>query len=239
MSKEQILRDLYYDTSSEAGFSSISKLLKHARQRDSSITRDEVKEWLKDQVTYTLHHPARRRFKRNPVVASSPNELAQADLVDMQAFESQNDGSKYLLTMIDVFSKRGFAVPLKSKHAAEIVRALSLIFKDYRPFMIQTDQGLEFRNRQVNSLMNKMGVKLYYAYNQDIKASVVERFNRTLKSKMFKYFTSKGSRRYMDVLPSLLHSYNNSYHRSIRMRPIDVPHSDPDVVFKNLYGFGK
>jgi hypothetical protein len=130
-----------------------------------------------------------------------------------------------------------FAVPLKSKQAPEAVRGLKEIFKSYRPLMIQTDRGGEFQNRLVKSFLEKTGVKLYFAYNRDIKASVVERFNRTLKSRMFKYFTSKGTRRYVDVLNQLIEGYNHSYHRSIRMRPIEVTNADAKQVFENLYGY--
>lgn len=235
MSKDDVLRDLYYNIGSEAGYGSVDRLYSVAKKHN--ISRNEVKEWLRGQLTYTLHHPARRRFPRNPVVASSVGELAQADLVDMTSFSSQNDGYNFLLTMIDVFSKRAFAVPLKSKHASETVKGFTSIFNQYRPFMIQSDRGTEFSNRTVTKFMNEMGVKLYFAYNQDVKASVVERFNRTLRSKMFKYFTAKGNRRYVDVLDQLLASYNNSYHQSIKMRPVEVPYADPTRVFNNLYGF--
>ena len=234
---EQLLRSIYYDVSSEGGYSSIDKLYKTAKQADKSITREQVREWLRKEITYTLHYPARKRFTRNPVVATSPGELAQADLVDMQSFAGFNDQYRHILTLIDVFSKMAFAVPLKSKQAPEAVRGLKEIFKSYRPLMIQTDRGGEFQNRLVKSFLEKTGVKLYFAYNRDIKASVVERFNRTLKSRMFKYFTSKGTRRYVDVLNQLIEGYNHSYHRSIRMRPIEVANADAKQVFENLYGY--
>lgn len=237
MSKEQVLQKLYYDVGSEAGFSSVEKLYNLARKQIKTITKDEIKQWLRGQITYTLHYPARRHFNRNPVVASSVGELCQADLVDMQTFSSANDGYNYLLTFIDVFSKKAFAIPIKSKHASEIIKAFKKIFDHIRPFMIQTDRGTEFTNARLTAFLDRMGVKLYFAYNQDTKASVVERFNRTLKAKMFKYFTARGSRRYIDVIDQLLQSYNNSYHQSIRMRPNEVPQADPRHVFENLYGF--
>lgn len=232
-----LLHNLYYDVGSDAGYGSVDRLYTAAKKKDGSITRDFVKEWLRDQLTYTLHYPAKRNFTRNPVVASSVGELAQADLVDLTSFASQNDGYRFLLTMIDVFSKLAFAVPLKSKHAAETLRGFRTVFEKYRPFMIQSDRGTEFSNRTLAQYMEKMGVKFYFSHNQDIKASVVERFNRTLRSKMFKYFTANGTRRYIDVLDQLISSYNNSYHQSIKMRPVDVPAADPTRVFRNLYGF--
>lgn len=230
MPQERILSNLYFGPSNPGSFGGIDNL-----ERESHVTRRDVKDFLLDQVTYTLHHPARRRFQRNPVIATSVGDTCQADLVDMSAFSSSNKGFKYLLTFIDVFSKQAFAVPVKNKTAQNIKKAFTKIFEKFTPFQIQTDRGLEFKNKILMDYMKQNGVNLYFTYNQDIKASVVERFNRTLKGKMFRYFTHKGTRRYIDVLDQLMDSYNRTYHRSIKMRPIDVPNSDPKTVFNNLY----
>ena len=228
------LATLYYDAGSPAGYGSIKNL----HQAAGEGSKKSTKNWLLDQVTYSLHYPARRRFKRNPIVSTSVGDICQADLVDMSAFASFNDGFKFLLTFVDVFSKQAFAVPIKNKSAPEIKRAFKAIFNDFKPRQIQTDRGLEFKNRLIADFMARNKVNLYFTYNQDIKAACVERFNRTLKGRMFRYFTHTGSRRFVDVLHQLLQAYNNTYHRSIRMRPNDVATADHTQVFKNLYGFG-
>ena len=71
-------------------------------------------------------------------------------------------------------------------------------------------------------MLRRRGIKFYTSENEDLKAAVVERFNRTLKTKMFRYFTHVNTRRYLDVLDDLLHSYNNTHHRSIGMAPSEV-----------------
>lgn len=232
MTQNDRLREVYTDPSHEAGYSGIKKLSVACREPQSDVRR-----WLLDQESYSLHFPARRRFRRNPVIATSIGDLCQADLVDMSAFASQNDGYRYLLTFIDVFSKQADAVSLTNKTAREIMEGFRKIFEKFIPRQIQTDRGLEFKNKTVLNYMKANGVNLYFSYNQDVKAAVVERFNRTLKSKMFRYFTHAGSRRYIDVLSDLIQSYNNSYHRSIRMRPVEVEAADPGLVFRNLYGY--
>ena len=148
---EALLSRIYYDPSHSASFSTEKKLYEAARREDESITRQAVKEFLLNQYTYTLHKPARKRFKRNHIVVSGPGVQLQADLVDMQHFAEVNDGFKYILTVIDVFSKVAHAVPLKDKSADSILNALTLIFKKTRPTRLQTDRGKEFKNEKIEA----------------------------------------------------------------------------------------
>ena len=99
---------------------------------------------------------------------------------------------------------------------------------------MQTDQGKEFINKEFKNLMKKHKINFFTA-KKDLKCSIIERFNRTLKSKIFKYFTAKGTRKYTDVLKDLVSSYNNRKNRSICMCPTDVTDSNENVVFYNLY----
>jgi len=101
--------------------------------------------------------------------------------------------------------------------------------------MVQSDKGTEFLNSTFQSMLRRRDIKFYTSENEDIKAAVVERFNRTLKTKMYRYFTAKNTRRYVDVLPDLLHSYNNTFHRSIGMSPAEVNDSNEELVRARLY----
>jgi len=84
-------------------------------------------------------------------------------------------------------------------------------------------------------MLRRHDIHFYTSENEDLKAAVVERFNRTLKEKMFRYFTHANTRRYVDALDDMLHSYNNTYHRSIGMSPSDVNEGNEDVVRARLY----
>jgi len=84
-------------------------------------------------------------------------------------------------------------------------------------------------------MLKRHGIKFYTSENEDLKAAVVERFYGTLKEKMFRYFTYKNTRRYTDFLEDLLHSYNNTYHRSIGMSPLEVNRDNEDIVRARLY----
>jgi hypothetical protein len=101
--------------------------------------------------------------------------------------------------------------------------------------MLQTDKGSEFRNSTFQNTLKKYGIHWYTSENDDIKAAVVERFNRSLKERIYRYFTYKNTNRYVDVLPQLVNSYNNSFHRSIAMAPSDVTSENEQQVLARLY----
>jgi len=235
MKNEELLKSVYYDPSNAASFSSAKALFEAVKSKGISLS--DVKKWLSTQATYTLHKPRRKTFMRNPVVVSNIDQQWQADLVDMQKLSVHNQGFKYLVTVIDIFSKYAFVFPVKSKSADELVSVFEKIFKTRQPNVLQTDQGLEFDNSKLKALLKKRRIQYFTTRNTETKCVIVERFNRTLRSRMFKYFTANGTRKYTKVLPDLVKAYNNSIHRSTGMRPSDIRDEHRKIIFKKLYGF--
>jgi transposase InsO family protein len=232
-----VLQELYYNVKNPSAFSSINKLYKAARERVPDITLRSVKEWLAGERTYTLHRDARYRFKRNKIVVSYPREQYQADLADMSQLSKSNHGYKYLLTCIDLFSRYAFAEPIKNKTPAAVKEAFERIFAAVpQPHKLQTDKGKEFVNRMIKDWLKERGINFFTSHNQKIKCSMVERFNRTIKNKIYKFLTAKGTKRYINVLPELVNGYNNSYHRTIKMKPSEVGPENKDKVFETIYG---
>ena len=237
MTESRILKRVYYNPAHPGSFGGVERL-RQAVQKETgkTVTEDEVKDFLSEQDAYTLHKPARIHFKRNRVFVPRPLNQFQADLCDMQALEEYNDGFNYLLTVIDVFSKKAYVRPLKRKSAAEVTRAFESIFQDSQtPEKLQTDAGKEFFNRSFQTLMKKHGI-IHFSTASDLKASVIERFNRTLKTRMWRYFTANNVRRYIGVLQDLVYSYNHTRHSSIKMTPMEVNSGNVTQVFRNLYG---
>ena len=128
--KEEILKKIYYKTSSPGSFGGVERLLREAKKVDSNIKRKDVKEWLKSQIVYTLHKPKINRFKRNPILAEFPNENFQADTIFLRDESKDNDNVEQLLTVIDVFSKYAWCIPLRpQKVAPDVISAMEKIFK--------------------------------------------------------------------------------------------------------------
>ena len=134
----------------------------------------------------------------------------QADLVDLSNWKNYNDGMTFLLTVIDVFSKVAWCIHLKNKSAASLVTALKSTFTNGWPKTLQTYQRLEFLNKSVQALLKKYGIHHFTTPNSETKASIAERFNKTLKTRMWRYFTKHQTWRYVDVLQDFVQSYNDT-----------------------------
>ena len=148
----------------------------------------------------------------------------------MRAFKEHNEGVTFLLLVIDVFSKYGWVVPLKNKEGKTVAEALKTIFKERKPEKLWTDKGKEFYNKDVKGL-----VEIYSTENEE-KSSIVERWIRTMKEKMWKYFTDNNTYRYMDILPDLVEDYNNTVHSSTKLTPVEASKKKNELtVWRNLY----
>ena len=232
---DQTLKAIYYDPHHPASLGSVEKLAKA-----SKVPIKKVKKWLAKQKTYTLHRQARKHYPSRRYYVSNIDEQWQMDLADMQKIKRYNDGYAYILTCIDILSRYGWTRPLKSKAGSEVAAAIEDIFKtsERKPKRIQTDQGKEFYNTSVTALLKDHGIELFSVMSPK-KCALVERWNRTLKSKMWKYFSSKNSYKWLEVLPKLVDGYNRSVHRVIKMRPIDVTKENAMSVWNSLYGKDK
>ena len=158
----------------------------------------------------------------------------------MQGLAQQNDGMRYLLTVIDVFSKFAWVAPVKSKDGTAVTAAFREVLERVaprRPRRLQTDKGKEFYKTTFTNLMRRHGIK-HFASESDQKAGVVERFNRTIKTILWTYMSDRGTMRYLDVLAQIVHSFNYSRHRSIGMAPAEVQEHDQDCIWVRLYGDG-
>ena len=176
------------------------------------------------QLANEIHKPVRRKFEKRRVIITGKNSNSPvdntwtADLVDMQPYSRWNRGYKYLLTVLDVFSKYAWVVPIKDKKGETITKAFKVIVGKRKPVYLWTDKGTEFYNSDFKEYLKENGITLYSTQNVE-KSSVIERFNRTLKSKMFKQFTIQNSTVFTDILPQIVEEYNNTYHSTIKMTP--------------------
>ncbi|GFV74583.1 putative uncharacterized transposon-derived protein F54H12.3 [Trichonephila clavipes] len=230
------LEKAYREPEQPGSFGGVEALF---RATNGKFPRKDIKKWLSGKDSYTLHKPIKKKFRKNRVFVNRMNKQFQADLVDMQSLTKFNDGYRFLLTCICVLSKYAWAVPLyiyiHDKNAKTIVSAFERIFSERIPLKLQTDAGKEFKNKLFQNYLKKKEI-VFFMTNNNTKASIVERFNRTLKTKMWKYFTEMNTKRYIDVIDKLIHSYNNTWHRSIQMAPASVTEENEKEAWKNLYG---
>jgi len=168
-----------------------------------------------------LHRPIKRKFKRRKVYVFNLHDIWSADLQDLSSLSKYNKGYKFLLNVIDLFSRYAYSVPLKTKSANEVTEAFEKLFDVKHPNKLWTDRGKEFVNNRIKQVLEKRNIELYHVYNEG-KACVVERFNRTLGEMINRHLTAHKTNKYIDVLQNLIDEYNNKYHSTIRMSPVDA-----------------
>ena len=140
----------------------------------------------------------------------------------MQSLGKYNKGFKDLLCVSELFSKYAWVIPLKDKKGTSIVNAFKkIISKGRKPNKIWVDQGSEFYNQSFKDFLKINNIEMYSTFNEG-KSIVTERFIRTLKNKIFKHMRAISKNVYFDVLDDIVDKYNNTIHRTIKMKPIDV-----------------
>ena len=205
------------------------------QQGFGEVKLKEVKGWLQDQESYDLHQQARKPKKRSRVVVEGIDSQWDLDLMDVGSLSKKNDGVKFLLIAIDVFSKYLFVEALTSKTGKEVRRALVNIFGEGRkPKACRFDLGREFTNRSVEELLRAESIEFFTTQNET-KANFAERIIKNLKKAIYRYITHTDNERYIDKLQDFVKSYNYSYHRTIGMPPASVNRRNERSVWWYTY----
>lgn len=239
MDSEDALKYSYYDTNSPACFAGADAVFNEAVRHCPTINKHDVTDWLKKQRTYTLYRPTARRFPRLRTIPTGLNTDWQADLTLFNAIKDFNDNYKYILVCVDVLSRKIYAEPVKEKSAQHMRPAFDAIFErsGTLPWKLFTDRGLEFESREMLQYFEKKDILKFRAHtNKVLKATVAERANRTIKDRLYKYFSQRNTLRWMDVLQKIVDAINHSVCRSTGMRPIDVNEANAPDLRRRIYG---
>ena len=210
------LKQNYQNIKSPIGFSGITNIY---RYYGGQLSYKQIKDFLAGVDTYTLHKKS-RETSHNPTFVKYRRQQLQLDLVDIQKLSKLNDNYRFLLNGIDCFTRFGFCAPLKDKRAPTVLEGFKAILRTARdyPSTLVTDSGSEFINWQFVNFCKDNSIKCYQSYTST-HAAFVERYNRTIKNKIYAYMDGQNTERFVDVLPDIINSYNNSHHRIIGMTP--------------------
>ena len=182
----------------------------------------------------------KKTFPRRRVISRFPFDLFMADLIEYPHDRFVNNGYKFILILIDCFTKMVYAAPMKKKNKEWTADAFESIFKEFDEFPVNlvTDGGKEFFNSSVQKVFQNYGINHYKCPTKTKwKASVAERAIRTIKSRLEKYFRFHKRRKWIDVLQQFIENYNKTPHRSIGMAPQEVSAENRDKVYKRLYPY--
>ena len=224
---EKLMFTKYYNPAGQ--YTSIKNLYDAVKK--DGVALKQVKEFVQKQATTQMFKKPKQIKYYFPIVAKHKYEILQIDLVDMSDISSANENYKFLLVVVDVFSRLAFVVPMKNKASHTIVESMNEIIDLTEPTMINSDNGSEWINRDFKKLLRERGITINYVEVGDHhKMGIVDRFVRTLREKINKYCAMYNTTKYITILPQIIHGYNNTYHSGIKKIPIQVEDDDEDVI---------
>ena len=234
---DEILNKVYYDLDSSAAYAGVDKIFKEAKKLNSKIKLKDVQNYLEKQRTYTLHKPIRKRFPRLKTIPDGWQTDWQCDLCILDNIRKHNDDFPYLLVCIDVLTRKIWVAPSKSKKSQDMINAFEIIFNKskYKPDKLYSDAGLEFEAEKVREYFSKNGIFKITARTPDIHAGVVERANRTIKTRLYKYFSEKNTLRWINIIDKIINGINNSVNRTLGMSPNQVTRENAHELYERLY----
>lgn len=234
---DKFLQKEYYNLKSSGSYFGPSKLRESLKARGINVGLHKIRKWLNNQDDYSLQKPTRQPARRARVVVSGIDNQWDADLADMSSLSKFNNGIKFLLVVIDIFSRYLWVQPLKNKKAKEVIEGLKLILQKGRKCKkLRTDKGSEFTNKYMQDYLRSKNIYFFTTQNSDTKANYAERVIQTLKARMYRYFTKNRTKKYINVLNDLVQSYNETPHVSLNsIAPRNVTKSNEADVWAYQY----
>lgn len=226
------------------GLSGVGDLYNSLKKTCGPITQSDIKDYLSEKRSYTLHKRTRKKFPRRRVLSAKPRVILACDLADMQHLAKENNGVKYLLLCVDVFSRFMIARTLSNKQGKTCSTALANILDSEDCVGVRklwSDMGGEFRNKHVSEMLKARKITLYHTYSHEIKVSLAERAIQTIKNKIYRLLTLKGSYHYVTELPSLVKAYNSRVHGALVGKTPQEVHlmTSPEIIkqqFHRMHG---
>ena len=235
---DKVLRDKAYDIASNSEYGGYqrglaSMVYKFFDKKSTGSGINTIKP-SSSILADELHKPVIKKFEKRKVYSQFKDNIWGVDLADMQSLSRKSKGIKYLLCVIDLYSKYAFVVTLKDKKGISIVNASNKIIKqsNRKRNEIWVHQGGEFYNSVFKKWLSDNDIIMYSTYNEG-KSVVAERFIRTLKNKLYKRMTATGKNVYYDVLYDVVNKYNNTKHSTIKMKPKDVGNNERVYIDEN------
>ena len=167
---EQRLRDIYYNP--KTGYQSAERLYQKALEDGLSVSREQVKDWLRSQDTYTRYKPIVRKHKFRQTKVNYLGEQIQMDLVDMGSYKTKNKGYYWILTSVEILSTYAFAIPVYRKDTNNMAKAVTELLRQFKerfgdyPKLAQFDDGKEFYNVGVKTLLEKHDIKYTFTIKE-------------------------------------------------------------------------
>ena len=205
---EKYLEQIYFNPEHPASFEGPKRLYESVKKEGRyKISHGQIKRWIQKQESYSRNKGVKRQFERGRIIVAGIDDQFDADLASLSVYADENDGYKYLLVLIDIFSCYGWVEPIKDKTSLQIVNAFGKILSEGRMLKrLRSDAAKDFTSERFQEYLKSKDIVHIVAHSEK-QANYVEHFIKTLKSKIFRYMIEKNSAKYIDILPKIADSY--------------------------------
>ena len=230
--QEQLLETVYYK---DKNFTGRDRLYSIVKKYDNHSSKAAVTKWLAEQQVDQVHQIPKKSSSISPVLVKKPNQLYQMDLIDIASDAAYN--KRYILTLIDAFTKQAFAVAIKQKSEKSVTNAFLKALEQLKKVnkwitILVTDNGSEFINKEFEDLLSDLDIKhLTGIVGRPQGQGIIERFNKTLKGYIQRDITVTGKNEWPLHLQQYINNYNNIEHTTIKMTPNEAE-SNPELIYQ-------
>jgi len=220
---DSVISKVYYNPAT--GFQSAPRILQQIRRLhpDAEVTLKQVEEFISKQEVAQIHRQTRKTKVFRHIVAVGIDAEWQCDLIDLPKLAKVNNGYRYILTIVDIYSRYIWAIGLKNKKAEDVIAAFEKLFADRKPAILSSDNGKEFLNKKMTKFLHENHI--FQRTNEPgdhNHMGIIERANKTVKTILFKYSAATGNKNWVNVIESICDGLNHSIHSTTKRRPVDV-----------------
>ena len=218
MNDDELLKYLYYDLKL---FSGSKDLYEKAKERHPKITMKIVKEWLSKQQTSQMNDKPIIKKDYKPIYSESPYAF-QIDLTFFPRYKKTNNGYWVLFTAININTRFGYVFYGKDKEMTTVINFMKQLEEQTIINVIEGDLGSEFNNYIFKEFCQEHNITLDLFKSDSHKLGIINRWHRTIKEKLSKYFDSYDTTKWIDIIDKIVYNYNHSVNRGIGFKPVDV-----------------
>lgn len=229
--QKDLLKEWFYEKKNFVGRDKLFQLIQDEPERP---TRRQVQNWLNDQKIHQVHLIPKRSATIKPIIVSKPGFNYQIDLIDMG--ETADGDYRYIFTMIDSFSRKAYAEPLKNKDAETVWDAYDKIVKEnkLKPSIVMSDNGSEFM-AVLNKKLEGANIKHWTGTpGRPQSQGIIERFNGTIKKYIEQGISISKKKEWVRYLKTYIDNYNNTPRRTIKEAPNEVNDENKDLIAQRI-----
>lgn len=234
---DKYLSRIYYDLGSPPSYAGVEKLwnyIKKDRARPDGVNKNLLTSWLDDQNTHNIFKTPKTNFPTEKIVVEYPDQQWEGDIMVID-HPKENKGFRYLICFIDLFTRYLWVRPLKTKSTSSATRALESIFEEERRCeVLRTDAGGEFLGKEFQDFLKENNIFHITAYGS-VKACFVERVQRTIQDRLYKFFYEKQTYNFIDNIDAIVDAYNHTVHSSIGIAPAEINNKNYRQVYEKIY----